>query len=192
MRKIIAALNMSLDGYCDHTIGLPDEEIHQHYTRLLGKGDAILYGRTTYELMEFWRTVLDNPSDEASMNDFARAIDALPKIVFSRTLKKVDWKTARLADRDLADEVAALRQDSGKPVFVGSRSLIVQLLNAGLVDELQLCIYPVAAGGGLPLFSSLTGALNFKLTNTRAFTGGAVLLYYRPLEHPANRGGEQP
>ena len=87
MRKLIAAINMTLDGFCDHTAGLPDEEIHQHYTELLGQGDAILYGRTTYQLMEFWRTFLENPrptalsgraSDEKSMNDFAIAGCARP------------------------------------------------------------------------------------------------------------------
>jgi len=75
MRKLIAAINTTLDGICDHTAGLPDEEIHQHYTELFGQGGAILYGRTTYQLMEFWRTLLENPSEEKSMNDFATAID---------------------------------------------------------------------------------------------------------------------
>src|SRR5690242_18802658 len=93
MRKIVAAINMTLDGFCDHTAGLPDEEIHQHYTELLSQGDAILYGRITYHLMEFWRTILENPSEEKSMNDFALAIDRIPKIVFSHTLNHVDWKT---------------------------------------------------------------------------------------------------
>lgn len=96
---------MTLDGICDHRVGLPDEEIHQHYTKLLGQGDAILYGRTTYQLMEFWRTLLENPSDEKSMNDFAKAIDNIPKIVFSRTLENVEWKSATIADRDLNETV---------------------------------------------------------------------------------------
>lgn len=87
MKKVIAAFNMTLDGFCDHTAGLPDEEIHQHYTELLGQGDAILYGRITYQLMEFWRTFLETPSEEKSMNDFAVAIDKIPKIVFSHYLK---------------------------------------------------------------------------------------------------------
>ena len=95
MRKVIAAINMTLDGFCDHTAGLPDEEIHQHYTELLGQGDAILYGRTTYQLMEFWRTFLENPSEEKSMNDFAIAIDNIPKIVFSHTLKNVNGKVQK-------------------------------------------------------------------------------------------------
>jgi dihydrofolate reductase len=180
MRKVIAALNMTLDGFCDHTAGIPDEEIHQHYTELLGQGDAILYGRTTYQLMEFWRTLLENPSEEKSMNDFATAIDKIPKIVFSHMLKNVEWESATIAKRDLKDEVLELKQQSGKDIFVGSRSLIIQLIKLDLIDELQLCIYPVVAGNGLPLFENINNRIIFKLIKNKIFSGGAVILYYEP------------
>ena len=180
MRKIIAALNMTVDGICDHTAGLPDEEIHQHYTELLGRGDAILYGRTTYQLMEFWRTILAKPSEEKSMNDFAMAIDKIPKIVFSHTLENVEWESATIAKRDLKDEVLELKQQSGKDIFVGSRSLIIQLMKLNLIDEYQLCIHPVVAGGGLPLFENINDRTIFKLLKTKTFSGGAVTLYYEP------------
>lgn len=179
MGKVIAAFNMTLDGICDHTAGSPDEEIHQHYTELLSKGDTILYGRTTYQLMEFWRTFLENPSEEKSMNDFAIAINNIPKIVFSHTLDNVEWKTATIANRSLKDTVLDLKQ-SGKDIFVGSRSLIIQLLKRNLIDEFQLCIYPVVAGTGLPLFENLNNRIIFKLVKTKIFNGGAVILYYEP------------
>lgn len=179
MGKVIAAFNMTLDGVCDHTAGRPDEEIHQHYTELLSKGDTILYGRTTYQLMEFWRTFLENPSEEKSMNDFAIAINNIPKIVFSHTLDNVEWKTATIANRSLKDTVLDLKQ-SGKDIFVGSRSLIIQLLKRNLIDEFQLCIYPVVAGTGLPLFENLNNRIIFKLVKTKTFNGGAVILYYEP------------
>lgn len=172
---------MTLDGNCNHTAGIPDKEIHQHYTELLGHGDAILYGRTTYQLMEFWRTFLENPSEEKSMNDFAIAIDNIPKIVFSRTLDDVDWNTATLARRDLKDEVLELKQQSGKDIFVGSRSLIVQLINLNLIDEFQLCIYPIIAGKGLQLFEHLHNGTGFKLLKTKTFSSGAIILYYEPI-----------
>lgn len=178
MRKLIAAINMTLDGFCDHTAGLPDEEIHQHYTELLGRGDAILYGRTTYQLMEFWRPFLENPSPEKSMNDFAIAIDKIPKIVFSHTLKNVEWESATIANRDLRETVLELREQSGKDIFVGSPGLIIQLLNLNLIDELQLCIYPVVAGSGIPLFKNINDRTIFKLIKTKTFKGGAVILYY--------------
>jgi dihydrofolate reductase len=180
MRKIIAAFNMTLDGICDHTAGIPDEEIHQHYTELLGQADTILYGRTTYQLMEFWRTLLEDPSEEKSMNDFAMAINKIPKIVFSHTMKNVEWKSATVAKRDLKEEVLELRTQSGKDILVGSRSLIIQLMKLNLIDELQLCIYPVVAGHGLPLFENINDRIILKLIKTKLFSGGAVILYYEP------------
>lgn len=87
MRKVIAAFNTTIDENCDHTAGIADEEIHQHYTDLLGNGGVILYGRTTYQLMEFWRTFLEKPSEEKSMNDFAMAIDKIQKLFFLIRLK---------------------------------------------------------------------------------------------------------
>jgi dihydrofolate reductase len=183
MRKLIAAFNMTLDGFCDHTAVLADEEIHQHYTELLGQGDAILYGRTTYQLMEFWRTFLENPSEEKSMNDFAIAIDKIPKIVFSHTLKNVEWESAKLANREIEEEVLELKQSrngGSKDILVGSRSLIIQLMKLNLIDEFQLCIHPVVAGNGLPLFENINDRTIFKLVKTKTFNGGAVILYYEP------------
>ncbi|HMI01034.1 MAG TPA: dihydrofolate reductase family protein [Pedobacter sp.] len=180
MRKVIAAINMTLDGSCDHTAGIPDEEIHQHYTDLLNSGDTILYGRITYQLMEFWRTILENPSDKKSMNDFAVAIDKIPKIVFSHALKDVDWDSARLSDQAIEEEVLELKQQPGKDILVGSRSLIIQLMKLNLLDELQLCIYPVISGTGLPLFENIKDRTLLKLINTKTFSGGAVMLYYGP------------
>lgn len=181
MRKVIAAINMTLDGYCDHTEGIPDEEIHQHYTNLLSNADTILYGRITYQLMEYWRTVLENPSDKKSMNDFAIAIDKIPKIVFSHTLEDVDWDSARLSDQVIEEEVSVLKQQSGKDILVGSRSLIIQLIKLDLLDELQLCIYPVISGTGLlPLFENIQDRTFLKLIKTKTFSGGAIMLYYGP------------
>ncbi len=171
---------MTVDGICDHTAGIPDSEIHQHYTELLGQGDAILYGRITYELMEFWRIILENPSEQKSMNDFAVAIDSIPKIVFSRTLKNVDWESASIAKHDLKDEVLELKKQSGRDIFIGSRSLIIQLLKLNLIDEFQLCIHPMLEGNGLQLFKDINDRIIFKLVKTKAFKNGAIILYYQP------------
>jgi len=180
MRKIIAAINMTLDGFCDHTAGIPDEEIHQHYTELLNEGDAILYGRITYQLMEYWQPLVKNPSGEKTMDDFAMAIDKIPKIVFSHTLKNVEWESAKLANRTIEEEVLELKQQSGKDIFVGSRSLIMQLMKLNLIDEYQLCVHPVIAGKGLPLFENINDRTILKLIKTKTFSGGAVSLYYEP------------
>ncbi len=178
MRKVIAAINMTLDGYCDHTAVNADEEIHQHYGELLLSAGVVLYGRITYQLMEFWPTLVKNPSGDKSMDEFAVIMDNTPKVVFSRTLKSVDWKSARLAERDLKKEVLALRQEAGKDIFVGSPGLIVALTQLGLIDEYQLCLHPVIAGSGLPLFRNITDRVDLKLFKTKTFAGGAVVLYY--------------
>ncbi len=182
MRKVIAAINMTIDGYCDHTKMDPDEEIHLHYEQLLNQGDAILYGRTTYQLMEFWKTFLEEPSPEKSMNDFAESIDKIPKIVFSNTLKNVDWKTAILAENTLENTVTELKQKKGKNIFVGSRSLILQLIKLNLVDEFQLCIHPIIAGGGLPLFENSDERKKLKFMKTKNFTSGAIIVYYEMIK----------
>ncbi len=180
MRKLIAAINMTLDGFCDHTSGIPDEEIHQHYADLLDNVSVVLYGRITYQLMQFWQDLVKNPSGEKSMDDFAMAIDRVPKIVFSRTLQHTGWDSATLSDKPLEETVAALKQQPGKDILVGSRSLIIQLMKLNLVDELQLCVHPVVAGGGLPLFENVHDRILLKLIKTKTFGGGAVTLYYEP------------
>jgi dihydrofolate reductase len=181
MRKIIAAINMTLDGFCDHTVILPDEEIHQHYTELLNDAGAILYGRITYQLMQYWQPMVKNPSGEKSMDDFAMAIDKIPKIVFSHQLKNTEWDSARLSNLPIEDEVLELKQQSGKDILVGSRSLIIQLMKLNLIDEFQLCIHPVIAGGSLPLFENIKDKTILKLIKTKTFKGGAVTLYYEPI-----------
>lgn len=188
MRKVIAAINMTLDGFCDITSSVPDEEIHQHYAELMRSAGTVLFGRITYQLMEFWRTVLENPTGDKAMDDFAAAIDNAPKIVFSRTLKSVDWKSAKVASRDLDNEVAALKQQPGKDVFVCSPSLIAALTKLDLIDEYQLCVHPVIAGSGLRLFKDISEKITLKLIRTKTFSGGAVILYYEPANSRATNG----
>jgi len=180
MRKLIAAINMTLDGYCDHTAITPDDEIHQHYADLLSNAGTILYGRITYQLMEYWQTVVDNPTGDIGVDNFAVVMDNIPKIVFSHTLKSTEWKSAKLAKRDIKEEVLELKQQAGKDILVGSRSLIMQLLKLNLIDEFQICVHPLIAGSGLPLFEDKKDRTILKLIKTKTFGGGAVILYYEP------------
>jgi dihydrofolate reductase len=179
MRKIIAAINLTVDGFCDHTVLSSDEEIHQHYTELLNGADTILYGRITYQLMQYWQTLIKEPSGEKSMDDFARAIDKIPKIVFSHTLKNPEWNSAKLANQSIEEVVLELKQKAGKDILVGSRSLIVQLTNLNLIDEYQLCVHPIIVGKGLPLFEKINDRTVLKLLKTEIFNSGAILLYYK-------------
>ena len=180
MKKVIAAFNMTLDGICDHTTGIADDELHQHYSDLIDNAGIILYGRTTYQLMQYWQTLLQNPSGKKSMDDFAISIDKIQKLVFSNTLKDTGWKSAELAKGPLDQEVLKLKHQTGKDIFVGSRSLIIQLLNNKLIDELQICIHPVIEGKGLLLFDQITERIMLKLIKTKSLSSGATVLYYEP------------
>ncbi|PHN02530.1 dihydrofolate reductase family protein [Flavilitoribacter nigricans] len=180
MRKIVAAINMTLDGFSDHDALSPDAEVHQHYTDLLSQADAILYGRTTFELMEYWRPMVEKPSGDPAMDDFAVEMNRIQKIVFSSSLQRIDWASAHLATRPLEEEVLALKQQSGKDILVGSRSLILQLMELNLIDEYQICTHPVVVGSGRPLFENVIDRKTFRLTNTKIFKGGAIILYYAP------------
>ena len=180
MRKAIAAINTTLDSILDHTAGIPDEEIHYHYTELLNNAGVILYGRITYQLMQYWQGLIKNPAGEKSMNDFAMAIDKIPKIVFSNTMKDTEWESAALANRTLEEVVLALKHQSGKDILIGSRSLMLQLMKLNLIDEYQFMVHPVVAGSGQPLFENVNDRKVLKLKKTKTFTGGAITLYYEP------------
>lgn len=181
MKKVIAAFNMTLDGVCDHTAGIADEELHQHYSDLINNAGVILYGRTTYQLMLFWQTLLQNPSGKKSMDNFAISLDKIQKLIFSRTLKDTGWESAELANRPLDEEVLELKQQVGKDILIGSRSLIVQLLNSNLIDELQICIHPIIEGKGLLLFDQIRNRIMLKLNKKKALDSGATIFYYEPI-----------
>src|ERR1700759_4269274 len=111
MGKLIAAINMTLDGYCDHTAVIADEELHLHFADLLKNAGIILYGRTTYQLMEsYWPNVVDKPTGKKSIDNFAVVMDNIPKIVYSHTLKHTDWKNATIKNDLLAEDIETLKR----------------------------------------------------------------------------------
>jgi len=183
MRKITAAFNMTLDGNCDHTVPSPDADIHDHYSQLISSADALLYGRITFELMKFWQTLLSNPSDQQPHNDFAIAIDKVPKIVFSNSMLSTGWDSAQLSEKSLPEKIKELKNGEGKDILVCSRSLIIQLLNQNLIDEFQLCIHPIIAGPGLMLFDKIEKRIDMNLRETKSFKSGAVIHYYIPIRN---------
>jgi len=192
MRKVIAAINVTLDGFCDHTAMIADDELHEHYNELLRNAGVLLYGRKTYQLMEsFWPGIVKKPSGNKPIDDFAVLIDDIPKIVFSRTLKGSDivWKNTSLASSDLPGTVSELKQQEGKPIFAGSPSLIVALSNLGMVDEYQLCVQPILLGQGLSLFKNINERIDLKLINTKHFNSGSMVLYYERRKNSENNEG---
>ncbi|PBQ33106.1 dihydrofolate reductase [Sphingobacteriaceae bacterium] len=182
MRKIVAAINTTIDGFCDHEAGIPDEETHEYYQDLLNGADVALYGRITYQLMQFWQELIKKPSGEKAMDDFAVAIDRIPKIVFSNTFKSTEalgWNTASLSVQTIEQTVLDLKKQDGRDILIGSRSIMVQLTNLNLIDEYQICVHPVIIGKGKPLFEKLNDRKIFKLYNTKIFKSGAIMLYYK-------------
>ncbi len=184
-------MNMTLDGFCDHTTMIADDELHQHYNELLSNADTLLYGRTTYQLMESaWPAILKNPTGNKPTDEFAILIDNIAKIVFSHTLNNegenaIGWKNAKVATRTLEQEVLELKQSGNsesKDILVGSPSLIVAALNLHIVDELQLCVQPIIAGKGLSLFKNISDRINLRLLKTNTFSSGSMVLYYEPVK----------
>ena len=114
------------------------------------------------------------------MNDFAYSIDKIEKIVFSSTLKDTGWDTAKISSNPLDQTIFELKQQPGKDILIGSRSLIVQLLNRNLIDEFQICIHPMVEGKGLLLFDQIKGRIIFKLIKTKSLNSGVTIMYYEP------------
>ena len=177
---------MTLDGFCDHTAGIADDELHEHYSELLRNAGTMIWGRITYQLMEsYWPSIVKKPVGDQAIDEFAVLIDKIPKIVYSRTLTSVDWKNTELKKEIIKDEILALKQSpngGNKDILVGSRSMIVAFSQLDLVDEYQLCIHPVVLGSGLPLFKDVRDQIDLKLLKTKTFGSGVVALYYEPVK----------
>jgi len=181
MRKLIAAINMTLDGFCNHDAMVPDDEVHQHFNDILSNADTLIYGRTTYQLMEsYWPPIVKKPTGNKPADEFAVLIDTISKVVYSHTLKKVDWKNTILKKEIVKEEILELKQQAGKPILVGSPSLISAFTQLGLIDEYELVVHPVILGSGLPLFKNIRDRVDLTLLKTKTFAGGAIALYYRP------------
>jgi len=182
MRKLIASINMTLDGFCDHTAVIADDELHQHYNELLSSAGALLFGRITYQLMEsYWPSVAKHPTGNKPIDEFAVLIDNIPKIVFSRTLRSVEWKNTKLKNEVIKEDILKLKQQAGNNIFAGSPGLIVTLAQLGLIDEYQLCVHPIILGKGLVLFKNINDRINLKLIKTKTLDSGAITLFYEPV-----------
>ena len=182
MRKVVFGINTTADGFCSHTDGIPDGELHEYFSTLLRTADVILFGRTTYELMvPYWPEVAKNQSGSESENEFARVFDSLDIVVFSRTLRQVEGNKTRIARANPAEEVLALKQQPGKDICVGSLSIASQLSERGLIDEYHFVVHPVVAGKGPRLFDSVKLKEKFSLTlvDSKVFHSGVVALHYK-------------
>jgi len=183
MGRIIYSMSVSLDGYVE-TPGrsldwvLVDEELHSFFNDEAREVSTFLHGRRMYELMaDYWPTAETNPSATPAMVDFARIWSDTPKIVFSRTLEKVEWNS-RLVRDDAVAEVARLKAQPGFDADVGGRTIAATLLRHGLIDEVRLFVNPVILGAGAPFFPPLDDRIGLNLLETRTFGSGVVYLRY--------------
>ena len=183
MRPLRYAINVTVDGCCDHRAGLTDEELHRFWAEKLAQADALLFGRVTYEMMEAaWRL----PATGVRPNwmpdwvePFARTIDAAKKYVVSSTLGRVDWN-AELVRGDLGTAVQQLKQEAGRGLFVGGVTLPLALAELGLIDEYEFVVQPRLSGHGPTLLAGLSKHIDLKLVSRREFGSGAVALRYLP------------
>ena len=180
MRKLIFAINMTLDGCVDHTKAIGDDEILEHYTLLLREADLIVYGRKTYQLMvPYWPEVAKNPSETKASVEFARTFDSISKIVFSRTLTSAEGNT-RILRGNLHDEILKLKRERGNNILVGGVDIPSQLIELGLVDEYRFVVQPIIAGEGRRLLEgvTLTEKLRLKLVESKILKSGCAALRY--------------
>ena len=184
MRKLIASLNITIDGFCDHTAVIANEELHENANELLHNADTMIFGRVTYQLMErSWPPIVKNPTGDKAIDEFAELIDHMHKIVFSRILKTVSWKNSTLASGPIEEIVLKLKQrQSGgtKNILVGSPSIIITLMKANLIDEYQFCLQPIILGTGLPLFKNISERIDLTLVKAKKLASGVTILNYVP------------
>jgi len=179
MKNVIFAINITLDGCCDHTRQVADDETHEYFTELLREVDLLVFGRITYELMvPFWPEVAKNQSMTEASNEFAKAFDSLNKIVFSRTLDGVEDKKTRIVRGNLHDEIFKSKQEEGKNILVGGVSLPSQLIELGLVDEYRFVVGPIVAGDGRRLLEGVTLQERLRFVESKTFESGCVALRY--------------
>ncbi len=181
MRNFIYAINLTLDGCCDHTKINGDDEIHEYYTHLMRDIDLLVFGRKTYQLMvPFWPDVAKNHSGPTkAMNDFARALDSIDKVVFSQSLDSAEGNT-RIVRTNLQDEILKLKQEPGKNMLLGGVTVPSQLIKLGLVDEYRFVVQPIVVGEGRRLLDdiSLPEKLQLQLVESKILNSGSVALRY--------------
>jgi dihydrofolate reductase len=185
MRKVIAFMHVSLDGFTTGPEGelewaIVDEELNPYVDNLFKSVDAALYGRVTYQLMQsYWPTVLTDPEAEPRDLAHARWVENIDKIVFSTTLSQAEWKNTRLVKDHIAQEITALKQQPGGDLMIfGSPRLTHTFMRLDLIDEYRLFLNPIVLGGGIPLFQDTKGWTKLKLLDTKTFQAGVVGLHY--------------
>ncbi|MFN8440792.1 MAG: dihydrofolate reductase family protein [Caldilineaceae bacterium] len=188
MRNLVVFMHMSLDGFAAGPNGeldwiAYDQELEKHAETVVDTVGTALYGRVTYHMMEYWRTVLSNPEASEHERNHANWIEAIPKVVVSTTLKSVDWNNTTIISDNLVDEITKLKQQPGKDIVIfGSPSLSQTLAQLGLVDAYQLSLSPVILGAGKPFFAHQEQKAQLQLLSTKTFASGALAMHYKAVK----------
>src|SRR3984885_6122957 len=181
MKKLIYTINITIDGCCDHTKMVPDEELFDYSIQLIRDVDLFIYGRKTYQLMvPYWPDIAKSQSETKADIEFAQTFVSRKKIVFSRSLASADDGNTRIVRTNLRDEILKLKQEPGKPILAGGVDIPSQLIKLGLVDEYRFVVAPIFAGEGRRLMEgvSLREKLQLKLVESKTFKSGSVALRY--------------
>jgi len=186
MGKVIVAMQVTLDGFIEGPSGeldwamKEDDETWQDHFDLVRSVDTLLLGRVMYPAYEkYWLAAPTNPSSTKNEIEYARIADKMQKIVFSKTLEKVEWKTTRIIKDHIAEEILRMKQQPGKDMLIlGGAGLVSSFMNLGLIDEYHLVVNPVVLGGGKRLFKDVKERRKLKLIGTKTFKSGKVVLHY--------------
>lgn len=186
MRKIVVTMWISLDGFIagpNEAMDwvLVDDEMGKYEDSMVSNAATLLLGRVTYDSFAgAWPYVPDNPDVSEGEKAYARKVNALQKVVFSKSLEKAEWHNSKLMREVNPAEIEKLKQEPGKDIVIyGSASIVQQLTNLGLIDEYQLLVHPIVLGSGKRLFKDVSNT-NLKLVETKTFSSGVVLLTYQP------------
>lgn len=180
MGLLTFAINLTLDGCYDHREGIADDELHRYFTRLMDAAGAMLWGRTTYELMESaWPSIARDEKAPRAMRDWARKLEAKPKYVVSASRRDFPWNNTFRIEGNLRDAVRRLKKKTSRGVLAGSPMLGAALEGLGLIDEYRLVIHPVLAGHGPTLFQGLERRRHLELVSTKRLKSGVLALHYR-------------
>src|SRR6266568_4292555 len=187
MRKIIVTMWVTLDGFIAGSNGemdwiIVDQTMGQYEDDLVSSADTLILGRVTYQSFAgSWPYVPENPSASEGEKIYARKLNSMRKIVFSKSLEKAEWNNSQLMKEVLPEEIEKMKQEPGKDMVIyGSASIVQAFTNLGLINEYQLLVHPVVLGSGKPLFKNIKDRVNLKLVETKTFNSGVVGLYYQP------------
>lgn len=187
LRKLKLQVQMSTDGYIagpkgemDWLVWNWDDKLKEYVNELTESVDSILLGRKMTEgFISYWSDVMAKPDHPDYA--FAKKMIETPKVVFTKTLNKSKWVNTDIATGDLTDEINNLKRQEGRDIIVyGGASFDSSLIKAGLIDEFQLFVNPVAIGNGMTIFKDLNEMQKFTLVKSIAFECGIVLLHYEP------------